>query len=120
MTINIDKTDVCNATLNGIVDHECIDYWAHVMRPRNYVWGDERPIKIIESDEEEDNPIKATITKELIDKTLKKIILGNHDMQDRLFCQFALAYKHNDGGQIDDIAADAIVQIALFGEIKYA
>ena len=54
-----------------------------------------------------------------IEKAMAKIIEGKASICDSIRADVASAIKEDDYGYIDSYAADAIVQIACFGEIVY-
>ena len=117
-TITIDL-EVTNTDFSDIVDTacHCIGYWA-----------DETEFD--EPHDEGDSPAKLSIscedgegiyevTKADVEKAISLIIEGKVSICNTVRSDIESAIKEDDYGYIDGYAADAIIQVACFGELIY-
>jgi hypothetical protein len=89
-----------------------IDYWAEIEDCKYTI-----PIASIRDIEENK---KYILNKDVIEKGLNLIVTNpSFNLADYYIKDILFANRNNDAGDIDDIAADAIVQAGLFGEIVY-
>ena len=97
--------------LDDIVDAAChgIGYWADEA---------EYSTSLLSISAEEGAEIHE-IGKADIEKAMASIIEGEVSISDSIRNDISSAIRENDYGYIDSYAADAIVQIACFGEIVY-
>lgn len=62
---------------------------------------------------------KITLDRKMVSEGIKAILSGETNVGDYLIKMVAAANATNDGGEIDSDGADAIVQVACFGNLIY-
>ena len=104
--------DVFTTACEGGIDYwaEFSEYrWKHDGEPDLWTFG----ATIVEDGESE----PVTIGRYVILAGIRKILTGDHGslLRDNL----VRAIQHDDAGEVDADFADSIVQVGLFGEVRY-
>lgn len=120
-TITIDF-EVTNTDFSDIVGTAlmCIDYWAddaEFQEPYDAGFEDDLPAKLSLSCEE--GVELYEVTKADAEKAMVLIAEGKVTVCDSIRADIRAAIKEDDYGNVDGYAADAIIQIACFGELIY-
>ena len=114
--------EVTNTDFSDIVDTacHCIGYWADEAEfdePRDAGFEDDLPAKLSISCEDGEGIYE--VTKADVEKAIGLIIEGKVSICNTVRSDIESAIKEDDYGYIDGYAADAIIQIACFGELVY-
>ena len=117
-TITIDF-EVTNTDFSDIVDTAlmCIDYWADEAEFQEPHDESDSPAKLSLSCEEGVDLYE--VTRADAEKAMALIAEGKVTVNDSIRADILAAIKEDDYGNIDGYAADAIIQIACFGELIY-
>ena len=117
-TITIDF-EVTNTDFSDIVDTAlmCIDYWADEAEFQEPHDEGDSPAKLSLSCEEGVDLYE--VTRADAEKAMTLIAEGKVTVCDSIRADILAAIKEDDYGNIDGYAADAIIQIACFGELIY-
>lgn len=120
MTATIDPRQQFLVDIFVTANEGGIGYWATTIRqsykpasPYLYILDREA----LEGDEPAHK--KYMVTASAIETALAKIVEGKVTMDPQIADSVLTANATNDAGDIDSVAADVIVQVALFGEIVY-
>ena len=97
-----------------------IGYWSVC---HSYKWKDQSEVTAViqEFDEWKNEPVgdKIKLDRKMVRRGIREILSGDTNCGDYLIKMVAAANATNDGCDIDADGADAIIQVACFGNLVY-
>ena len=96
-----------------------IGYWAEI---KDYSWQEDENHNLIHAEvsvREDDSPAWSKVNLDTVEYGLERIASRALTIHSATLGVILVADRRNDASEIDADAADCIIQVALFGELRY-